>query len=268
MGGIRLIDKICNRCKKDYKGIHNQHLCNNCKDDGFDRKCKYCNITFITKFRYANHCEDCKTNLVWKRGKFPERGDLISKAKKEFFQTDLGKITAANVGTINSVKMKRYLKSEEGKRSLRLRAEKLSSLMKAKIASGEFTPKITNTFTHWNAVIDTGIERKKFRSSWEACVWFSNQHFQYEKIRIPYIGSDLKEHIYIVDFFDERNKILYELKPSCRIKDSMLKILAAEKFCIENNLQFILLSEKDLINYITPEIFTGINKKQLEKCLK
>jgi hypothetical protein len=268
MGGIRLVKKTCSRCETVYNGIHNQQLCNECKAVGFDRICKCCNQKFITLYRYTNHCEACKENLVWKRGKFPSRGSAISAAKKDFFQTDYGKEVAAKVGAANSVNMKTYLQTEAGKESLKIRGEKISAIMKRKIADGTYTPKITNSFTHWNAIIDTGLEIKKFRSSWEACIWYSNQGWQYEKIRIKYIGDDLKEHVYIVDFFDPINNILYEIKPSGNIKDSLNKIRAAVDYCDVNKMKFVLISEKDLLNYIKPEIFTGNNKKQLEKCLK
>jgi hypothetical protein len=268
MGGIRLVSKVCNRCKIEYQGIHNQQLCNECKKLGFDRTCSHCQKPFISKSRYTNHCDHCKDSLIWKRGKFPERGEKISKSKKEFFQTDFGKETAINVGKINSKKMKDYLQTEKGKLSLKKRGKKISEIMKQKISNGTFTPKITNSFTHWNAIIDTGTEIKKFRSSWEACIWFSNQHWKYEVTRIPYIGFDNKLHSYIVDFFDPVTNTLYEIKPNSHLKDSYLKLEAAKVYCNQNNLHFILISEKELIYYITPEIFFGENKKQLDKCLK
>lgn len=268
MGGIRLVKKTCARCEIVYNGIHNQQLCNECKSVGFDRICKCCGEKFITTYRYTNHCEVCKKELVWKRGKFPSRGAAISAAKKDFFQTDYGKEVAAKVGAANSLNMKTYVRTDAGIESLKIRGEKISAIMKRKIADGTYTPKITNSFTHWNAIIDTGQEIKKFRSSWEACIWYSNQEWQYEKIRIKYIGDDLKEHVYIVDFYDPVNKILYEIKPSSNIKDSANKIRAAVEYCVANKMQFVVISEKDLLNYIKPEIFTGDNKKQLEKCLK
>jgi len=268
MGGIRLIEKICNRCKTIYNGIHNQQLCNVCKLQGFDRICKNCNIEFISKHRYTSHCSTCKELKVWKIGKFPERGVQISISKKAFFQSNKGKEVASKVGIINSKKMKEYLQTDIGIQSLKNRAKKISATMKQKIADGTFTPVITNTFTHWDAVIEVGTETKKFRSSWEACIWFSNQHWEYEKIRIKYKGTDNKCHVYIVDFFDPINNILYEIKPNCHIKDSKLKIKAAEEYCKENQIIFKLISENELINYINPVIFTGANKKQLDKCLK
>jgi len=267
MGGIRLINKKCSRCEIDYLGIHNQILCNNCKSIGYDRICKSCNIVFITQYRYTNHCSDCKKDKVWKRGKFPERGKSISNSKKAFFQTDRGKETAKSVGKTNSIKMKRFLKTDEGKQSLIMRGRKISKIMKEKISKGLFTPKITNTFTHWNAVIDTGKEIRKFRSSWEACVWYCNQHWEYETIRIKYIGIDLQDHTYIVDFYDPITNTIYEIKPKCHYNDSILKIDAAKLFCKNNNMKFILIDEKNLLNYINPSLFFGENKKQLEKCL-
>jgi len=268
MGGIRLVNKICTRCKVNYLGIHNQLLCDGCKSVGFDRVCKACNISFITKYRYTNHCDECKKTKIWKLGKFPNRGKAISDSKKAFFQTEYGKEVAKVVGKINSGKMKQFLQSDKGKESLISRSKKISETMKKKIFEGIFTPKITNTFTHWNAIIDTGAELRKFRSSWEACIWYCNQHWEYETVRIKYVGLDLQEHNYIVDFYDPTTSTLYEVKPKCHINESSPKIEAAKIFCKNNNMNFILISENNLLNYINPNIFFGNNKKQLEKCLK
>lgn len=268
MGGLRLIDKKCNRCCIIYKGIHNQHLCNDCKTIGFDRICKYCNTNFISKSRYTYHCNTCKELQIWKRGKFPNRAEKISKSKLEFFQTDKGKQTANQVGNINSKKMKEFLLTDKGIESLKIRSEKISSTMKRKIAEGIYTPKITNSFTHWNAIIDTGYELRKFRSSWEACIWFCNQHWKYENIRIPYFNKNNIQCSYIVDFYDETTSTLYEVKPNSRISSDYLKLEAALRYCKENKLNFILITENNLLNYINPDIFFGENLKQLEKCLK
>lgn len=268
MGGVRLIDKVCTRCKDLYKGIYNQQLCNICKSNGYDRICKHCSIEFISLNRYAVHCTECKSNKIWKCGKFPERGISISNAKKAFFQTDKGKNIATAVGKINSEKMKLYVKTDIGIESLKSRALKNSTTMKNKIAAGTFTPTITNTFTHWNAEIEYDKGIKKFRSSWEACIWYSNQHWEYETIRIPYIGIDNNMHSYIVDFHDPVNNILYEIKPNSNVKHSELKFNAAIQYCTHHNLTFVIITENELHNYINKKIFKGNNKNQLKKCLK
>jgi hypothetical protein len=268
MGGIRLVDKVCNRCKISYKGIHNQLLCNECKLNGFDRICKHCSIEFISKSRYNSHCDTCSEDLIWKRGKFPDRGKKITEAKLKFYQTDRGKQVARSIGEINSKKIKEFYQTAAGIEIKKRTAEKNSLTLKAKIANGEFTPKITNTFTHWNAIIYTDTITKRFRSSWEACIWYSNQHWLYEFIRIPYVGLDNKSHTYIVDFFDPNTNTIYEVKPEVHIESVRVKIDAANQYCNENNLNYILITENDLVYYIDKEIFHGENKKQLDKCLK
>jgi hypothetical protein len=268
MGGIRLVNKICSRCETEYKGIHNQQLCSICKEEGFDRICKHCNVKFISKSRYTNHCNVCSADMIWKRGTFPDRGKKITEAKLNFYQTDYGKQIARRVGDINSIKLKEFYQSEEGIAVKTIVAEKNSNILKSKIAAGTFTPKITNTFTHWTAEIYHNGEIKKFRSSWEACIWYSNRQWLYEYIRIPYVGTDNKTHTYIVDFYDPSTNTLYEVKPEVHIENVCRKIDAASAYCKQNNLTYTLITEKDLVYYIDKEIFHGENKKQLDKCLK
>lgn len=90
---------------------------------------------------------------------------------------------------------------------------KQSERMKKKILEGEFTPKITNSWTRWNSEVDG----KKFRSSFDALFFiyknlYRNDDVLYEKLRIGY-NFENKNHVYIVDFIDSKEKIAYEIKP-------------------------------------------------------
>jgi hypothetical protein len=97
-------------------------------------------------------------------------------------------------------------------------------------------------------------------------LWFSNQHWQYEIIRIPYIDNNNESKTYIVDFYDPINRILIEVKPLSNIKDNHYKTLAAKKYCLENNIEFRIISEDTIHDYINETIFDGQNKLQLNKC--
>ena len=242
-GGYKPIEKICNRCNTSFFGVWNKSLCINCKTQGYDHICSHCNIQYIDTQRYRSYCLTCTKNRVWQRGKrSPDIVKKISESKLKFFQTDYGKDIAKSVGQQNS------------------------KILKQKILNNEFTPKITNSFTHWDAVIEIDNEIKKFRSSWEACLWFSNQHWQYETIRIPYIDNNNKSKTYIVDFYDPINRILIEVKPLSNIKDNHYKTSAAKQYCLENNIEFLIISEDSIRDYINETIFDGQNKLQLNKC--
>lgn len=149
--------------------------------------------------------------------------------------------------------------------------KKLSDKLKEKIANGTFTPKITNTRTHWNAIIlDIHGKIHKFRSSWEAVFWACNQHLEFETIRIPYIDENGKHHSYIADFYDRELSILYEIKPKDTWLSQHVKMQQAIKYCLNNNITFIWINEKNLLNYIdiNSSIYEMVeNKLQLTKVL-
>jgi len=122
--------------------------------------------------------------------------------------------------------------------------KKISATMKRKIANGEFTPCITNSWTHWdNVIVLENKTKKNFRSSWETVFWLLNRNLNYENIRIPYQYNG-EMHSYIVDFEDSKNRVLYEVKPNSNIDNekNKLKFVAAKSWCIKNNYQFQLIT--------------------------
>lgn len=268
MGGYRPINRICNRCNTDFLGIWNEELCSTCRDDGYEHICNHCDIKYLDKQRYRKYCPTCTTNRVWQKNKKRPKavGEKITAAKLKFYQTPEGKATAKSIGKQNSVKLKEYYQTSDGIVTKQKTAKKNSEIMKGKILSGEFTPKITNTFTHWTAEIEIGDRVRRFRSSWEAVLWYSNQHWEYETIRIPYVSHNGENKTYIVDFYDPTNKTLIEVKPKSNIQSCELKIKAAKQYCLETSKKFIIITESDISSYINESIFTGNNKKQLDKC--
>jgi hypothetical protein len=104
-------------------------------------------------------------------------------------------------------------KFDEYKDSFELAKSKLSEKMKYKILNGEFTPPITNSWTKWKSFVNMNGKTRKFRSDWEALFFLSNTELKYESVRIPY-KVECKNKVYIVDFEDEKAKIIYEVKPS------------------------------------------------------
>jgi hypothetical protein len=123
--------------------------------------------------------------------------------------------------------------SEEAKR---LKSE----LVKQKILSGEWTPHVHNSRTHW----ECSFRGKKFRSSWEAMYASINPDDIFEKIRIAYT-HDGSEHIYVVDFVNETTKTLTEIKPLAQATTTkvMSKLRAAEDWCNTHGYTLRIISE-------------------------
>lgn len=125
--------------------------------------------------------------------------------------------------------------------------EKLSKILKDKIARGEWTPEVTNSWA--NSKVNLKMFNLNFRSTWEAYFYAkmkkSGFHIEYEKVRIKYFDTVKgKTRVYITDFVDYENKIIYEVKPS-GYKDSQNvtdKELAAKEWCLENGFSFEYIS--------------------------
>jgi hypothetical protein len=196
------------------------------------------------------------------------RGAKIREKKLEFAQTDYGKEVYKNIGAHNSQHLKKHFKTDIGKEQIKNAAVKQSITMKKKIASGEFTPNITNSWTNWDAIIhlDNGVS-KKFRSSWEACFWYSNQNLEYETMRIPYLSEIFEPHVYIADFFDASSNTVYELKPKQFWFTQNKKMQEVINYCLKNNINFVWINEYNIMKYIKKDIFFGENLKQLEKMM-
>lgn len=271
-GGIVLVDKTCTQCNTSYKGITNQLLCNDCKKlGGYLKNCNHCNSEYYSKYKSTKYCNNCSNTKAWLVGKKRNNnvGNKISESKKKFFQTELGKSVAKEVGRKNSIKMKEYCQTEKGKLQIELNKHTQSKLMINKIKNGEFTPNITNTFTNWEAriLLEDG-SYKKFRSSWEACVWYSNRNFLYEVFRIPYAKENGTQKTYIADFVNGEHDILYEIKPKSYFIKQKHKMDSIIEYCIKNKIKFIWINEYNIMNYVNTNIFSGENYKQLEKLLK
>jgi hypothetical protein len=166
-----------------------------------------------------------------------------SKRLKDFYQTDKG----VKVRNIKSKKMLSFYKTENGRRIKDKSNLKQSRIMKEKIKNGSFTPTITNTWTHWDAkIVDKDGKTIQFRSSWEACFYYSNKHLKYENIRVK--GKNGK--IYINDFYDENSNILYEIKPRDRYNIEIDKITTLQNYCFIKNIKFVWINENNILDYI------------------
>jgi hypothetical protein len=123
-----------------------------------------------------------------------------------------------------------------------------SELLKSRIASGEWTPKITNSRTHWSICVDG----KCFRSSFEGLFWLyqtqnGNTNLEFETLRLPYEFQS-KTHTYIVDFIDHISKISYEIKPKSLTIDgrNRAKEQTLVEWCDKNDYKYELITEDEL----------------------
>jgi hypothetical protein len=104
--------------------------------------------------------------------------------------------------------------------------KKQSETMKQNILSGSFTPEITNTWTHWTALIEVDGVVRKFRSTWDACFWLLNRDEQYEAVRIPYLFAG-EIHTYLTDFYNPNTGIITEVKPASQSETGKFKAKVA-----------------------------------------
>jgi hypothetical protein len=176
-------------------------------------------------------------NGPWNKGLTKETDSRIkgwTAGLTKYDHPSLMKLAQNQLGENNSY----HKSSQETKQRV---ADHNSHMMLERIANGTFTPHIHNSYTRCTAC----VFGHKFRSSWEAAFWYKNQNLEYESLRIPYV-LDEKRRTYIADFVDDKNKIVYEIKPSSKIKEQLVKIEAASKYCSENNFQFVLLDETEI----------------------
>lgn len=232
---------------QSYRGKYGHIFYDYVYPEARNNKCKTCkekSVLFLTFDKgYSNYCsKHCATKDP---DRISERGKRIGIEKRNIAMKNLllDPIRGKEYRQKISVKSKHY-SNLPGAR------ERQSIFMKTKIANGEFTPCITNTWTRWKC---SSLE-KKFRSSFEALFYthsmlIENLPIQYEALRIPYQYNN-KRRNYIVDFIDNVNKIAYEIKPHSLLESEInkIKIEALGEWCKANNYELRLISETQLMN--------------------
>jgi hypothetical protein len=151
-------------------------------------------------------------------------------------------------------------------------AKNHSLLMKKKIKDGEFTPCVTNSWAKSMCKIKHNGVVYKYRSTWEAFFQMVNVDFQYEKLRIPYTYKGI-EHNYITDFIDEKNRVVYEIKPDSEIvkPKNKAKEKYATKWCSENDYRYEIISNDWFMKNYTKYkylVYGNPDEKKLLKNLK
>lgn len=145
--------------------------------------------------------------------------------------------------------------------------KKSSEIMKEKIKNNEFTPQTNNRLNHVRIINPkTNIQ---YRSSWEYVFHLIYPSFEFEKIRIEYHDSiKMKNRIYIVDFVDEIEKILYEIKPKehlCSFKD---KELGLQNYCKNTGYTYKIITQYELKNLLITFFYNGDDDKSCQMVQK
>jgi hypothetical protein len=237
-------------------------------------KCKNCNIEILinqSDIREQYCSKDCyfedQKDILAERARRVgrESAEKISQTKKEKFASGelthplLGKEHSQQTKRKISKKRKEYYKTHDGywkgKKLSKAACEKMSETRTKRWINGEY--KNLKNWSRGKHFFKKANEEVHYRSSWElAYMKYLDQRddvrvCEYEKIRIPYYGTDGDRRNYIPDFlveYDNGSKILYEVKPFVR-KDSEInkrKFKAAREYCKKNNIKFKVVTERYL----------------------
>ena len=230
---------------------HNNSIC---------KKCKEKQVMFISFNRgYSKYCS--RTCSIKDPSRVSEENRKIGTAKRNEKMKILlddpikGTEYRQNIGLQSSYYM-----------NLPAEKERRSKILKDRIMKGEFTPNITNTWTHRESKVD----KIPFRSSFEAIFYIYNNLFKqkdilFERLRIPYYFEN-KSYIYIVDFIDYQNKELFEIKPKnlTETPKNMAKRKALLEWGTTNNYEYYEITEEHLKKYLKEMIEADYNHDFLE----
>lgn len=123
--------------------------------------------------------------------------------------------------------------------------KQLSDHASTLIESGVTGPNRTNRSSVHN---DATGKLEHFHSDWEKAFYFDmklqDKHVtKNHGIRIAYTLANGESHTYIPDFFDESNRVLYEVKGRMLPVDD-LKFAAARAWCEDNGIVFVVVTKK------------------------
>lgn len=129
----------------------------------------------------------------------------------------------------------------------------LSKQVKERIKKGDWTPGVTNSWCHsrYKITLNRGDKEitLKVRSSWEAFYQLLFPNLIYEQLRVPYKYNN-NWHNYIVDFIDEENKRVIEIKPKSEQSTlrNIIKRDALCNWCKYNEYEYVCIDEDFFIN--------------------
>jgi hypothetical protein len=233
------------------KNILNNNKCTYCKDE--------ISKDFILKFNcdlnhLPNWCEKHYNEKKWleNNGKHSDKAnEKRSKKRIEWLQTPDGEKYKQDVGEKNKINTKKWKNKLTEEQKIKINKKSSQSQIN-NILKGKFNPQ--KNYTHYNKN-KCFINNKEytFRSSWEVIFFISNSTLEYETIRIKYQKNNNKEGIYIPDFIDRQNNIIYELKPRRNYVKQQNKMDAGISWSIKEGYSFIWINENNLLDYINEE---------------
>jgi hypothetical protein len=231
------------------KIILNNNKCNHCgceitKDFILTLDRSLCNL--------PNWCETHYKEKIWsniKGSKYSIENNISRSLKrKKWLETEEGKIYKKKIGENNKISTTKWKQNQTDEE--RKTTNKKSSESQIKnILEGKFNPQ--KNYHKYNSnlcYIDGKVYN--FRSSWEVVFFISNNKLKYETLKIPYYKNERQKGIYIPDFIDDINKIIYELKPRRNFVKQQIKMDAGIEWSNNNGYKFIWVNENNLINYI------------------
>lgn len=210
---------------KCYKEKLTQPNCIYCSKGLNNPKIRYCGPSCQMSHKPSPSFGPKKGSIPWNKGIKLDTSKHISKTNPEKWALTKKKIGKANSGEKNGM---------FGWDDPKQRA-KQSRTMKLKILNGEFTPNTNNKYTRFDII----YKGKNYRSSWEASFASIHPDYEYEKIRIKYIGDDGKSHIYISDFYNPISKEVIEIRPTRFYDEAHPKIIEVKRYCLEHGYKYI-----------------------------
>lgn len=219
---------------------------------------KYRNFIKNNDFSNRKPKYDRKDPEIKKRQYSEERNKKISEAKKQFWKNNKGKTVEELYGEEKG-KLIRQIKSEQN--------------------SGSNNPAYNKIYK--NVGRARGYYKQFFfRSLWEYSYikflessGYDLQDIQYEKISIKFNFKET-ERTYRPDFYITKERKLIEIKSKWHLKNDNLLIEskkeAAEKWCLENNSTYHILTEEDfpILKYSDLQKDPDVNTKENNGCLE
>jgi hypothetical protein len=210
----------------------------------------------IFQFKLRDTCGKlvCRKSSLSRKSK--ERGSyksfLSESARAKKSASLIGRVfTEAHKESIRAAKKQQYTPEYIAQdRQMRIDKgiyKKCAETLRQKILNGEYTPKNNRIRA---ARIPSKDLNTSYRSRWEEKFHTAHPNLKFEYTRIAYEHEN-KQHVYIVDFTDVDNRIIYEIKPKQLLSDSMTqsKISAALDWCTCNNYTYKIVTEDDFNFY-------------------
>lgn len=216
-------------------------------------ECKSCKReVLLYGYTLGKYCGDkkCLKNIfsieAKKRGTWMmHTSDARQRKIKSLTGRKLSEENKRRIGESNSKKWTPEFREWDRRNRIKLNVnQKISNTMKAKILSGELTPKSENRKR--SKRLYSEITKINYRSNWELIFHEKNLNLQYEAIRINYIDNG-ELRVYITDFVDFEKKIIYEIKPTSELNSLNFKNKKeyTERWCIDNGFTYKVVTELD-----------------------